>query len=101
MRTWARILIVIAAVALLSGFTVVVWPTPWRDRVVTLPSGPITARQHRFTGEVHILCVDGWHRLDQDPFVDLAPSNRSQAERTDPCLNAPTVLSPPQYRPRR
>lgn len=86
-----RILIVIAAL----GFAWLVWPTPWRDRSVTMTAGTFTARQSRWTGEVQVLCVDGWRRLTVDPFADLAYPKQSTTEKADPCLSAPYVTATP------
>lgn len=83
--------------ALLGLFAVFVWPTAWRDRTfVEFANGPHTGRQHRFTGEVQVLCLDGWHTLKGgDPFEDLRDVPLSTEQRRDPCVNAP--WSAPRY----
>lgn len=78
--------------AVLGAFAVFVWPTAWRDRTfVEFPNGPHTGRQQRFTGEIQVLCVDGWHRLAVDPFSDLDDRHLTAEQKRDPCLTEPFV----------
>lgn len=91
---WVRGILLMAGVLLLGALGVGIWPTVWRDRTVAITAGTFTARQHRVTGEVDVLCVDGWRRLAVDPFADLAYPRQTAAEKADPCLSAPYVKPP-------
>jgi predicted NAD/FAD-dependent oxidoreductase len=84
-------MMIIPGAGLLGLFAATVWPTRWRDRLVTVGATSFTAREDRFTGAVRVLCADGWHALTIDPFADLAYPTPPAAERSDPCRSAPMV----------
>jgi hypothetical protein len=67
-RLTARVLALIVGLSLLTAWGWFVWPTPYRYVTSAhVYTAPATVRIHRITGDVDVLSLSGWKRLEPGP----------------------------------